>query len=625
MVVEFPGQGNELIQLTDEQLYDRMSIFRTDWVQTPTKYTFEQIKTSKLGVEVRRRAKADLFFLAKYFIGFEGKKNDKITERTHRRVCELFVKKDCSKSIGDQDHRKERMLLYPRGSLKSFLDVIDAIQWILNFPNIRILILSGVQSLATEFLETLKQRFARAQEGELPSFMNLFFEEFCIDPSQWANQFEFTTPQRTNKDLAQPTVYATSNESTVTGKHFDVLKCDDLVHADNSGSEVALNRCWRNYNINRKTRMLYGYLDLIGTRYDDMDAYGRVLQANIGDIVHESGTCWDYYENKTTGLLILIGRAWELKKEALEKTPESLGPDDYELLFPELLGYRELKYEQGLNEVEFEGQYLLNPRPKTHITFERSLLLKKTKPVQELPHFGPVTITWDFAFSKKKGRDFSTASVIIHDDKNRMYVVDLVRDRFKPLQLAQAVVMLAKKWAPVIIGIENAGASQMLEPTILSEAKKHGPEVLAICQRIDWFSVDTNLDAKKSRMRALHPYIVQDELFFSAALPHLNTLYDEFEKCLNAVSGHDDIPDVISQQPRYRPRVQVMVEKNEIPIMGTDTAKYNLIFEEGADPFGRLGHYVPPVTPPTAEEQSDMQAEVPISGLDTMLGSGLCG
>src|SRR5437660_2231467 len=103
----------------------------------------EDLKKYEIYASTRQRAKTDLFFLAKYVLG-----KDMMEEGTHRRVCDFFIQKDETISIGEQSWIKERLLLYPRGGFKSTIDVCDAVQWILNFPNIRILFLTATDDLA---------------------------------------------------------------------------------------------------------------------------------------------------------------------------------------------------------------------------------------------------------------------------------------------------------------------------------------------------------------------------------------------------------------------------------------------------------------------------------------------
>src|SRR5258708_35351061 len=95
--------------------------------------------------------------------------------------------------------------------------------------------------------------------------------------------------------------------------------------------------------------------------------------------------------------------------------------------------------EYHFDELTCEGQYNQNPRALAVTTFDRPLLLRHTVPFMELPLQGPVSITWDFAFSKKTGSDYSTASVAIYNDTRKLFIIDLLRARYKPMKLAIAV------------------------------------------------------------------------------------------------------------------------------------------------------------------------------------------
>ena len=607
----------EFQTLSNDDLYKIMVQARVDYKK---KFPLpEPVKE-----EVRRRAKQDLFFLAKYFIGFGGEINHLIMESTHRRVCDLFVKKDASKEIGEQDDRKERLLLYPRGSFKSTIDNADTVQWVLNFPDIRILFLTAADDLAVSFLDEAKKQFVINLEDL--SFMNLFFPEFCVAEDKLGNAYEFTTPMR-KIERKEPTIMASSIGSTLSGFHFDVIKADDAVSNKNSESEEQCQKVTKNFHINRKMLMAFGYLDLIGTRYDDMDLYGDAIEKNVGELKTERGPCWELVDNLSTGFRILIGRGVVVKPEFVEKgiTFADATEEQCDLIFPEYLTFAFLKKEYHKDEISFEGQINQNPRQKVNAVFDKALLLKHTVPYTQIPVNGLISITWDFAFSRQKGRDYSTASVVMHNDKAQMFVVDLVRERFTPNALAKKVVELAARWRPFVIGIERASGSDFLEGSIIAEAKKlDRPEVLAVCSKIDWFTPDQQKDAKRTRMASLHPWLVNDQLFFAAHLQHLEVLYDEFGRCLSS-HHHDDIPDVISQQPRYAPRVALMIEKKEIQTWNREDAAWNLLFEENCDEYGRPGMgYVPPVDlgPPVPDSPP---AESSHPDLPPMLGSGLTG
>lgn len=636
--------------IPDDVLYQ--FIKRTDtWenLRSVSSLGLEVLLKAPLVQEVRRRSKADLFWLSKYFLWEttpEGEGQDIsqswITEDVHRRVCDLFIKKDDTKSIAQQDVvYKKRLILYPRGSLKSSIDMCDVIQWILNFPQIRILYYTAAKDLAAGFVSQTRGHFLIHPEE--PTLMNVFFPEFCVTESQLGNEYEFNCPVWLAKRIkrVEPTLLASSVESAVAGKHFELIKADDAVSDKNSENEDQCKKVSRNISKTSKTLRGFGYFDKIGTRYHDSDDYGTTLDKyNIGsEIEYEhgpsgvAGPVWEIISNKAAGLKILIGRgivikperAQELTAQNIPVTYKNAGEDGVHLLFPQHQGFSWCLKEYADNEEVFEGQINQNPRPPSRITFDRPLLLRQTRNFQEMPIYGPISQTWDFAFSKKKGRDYTTGSAVLWDKEGRFYVIDLIRQRFTPTELGKAVVDFAKKHRPFKIRIEDASGSRLIEPTIIRMAEETKDEyIIKICSTIEWFPPDNQIDAKRTRMASLHPWLVQDRMRFANYLPQINIVYDEFERCLVS-PRHDDIPDVISQQIPCAPAVRQMMVKNEVSAFSRDEVDWNIMFEE-ADAFGRIGMgYNPPPIVQTIEVEEDTQPDVPVAGWDPILGAGLFG
>jgi phage terminase large subunit-like protein len=612
--------------------------------------------TQDFAIETRRRSKADLYFLSRYILWetnpeSAGKqfKDNLILEHVHRRLCDMFVKKDDSKSVAEQDKFcKERMVLYPRGSMKSTIDVYDTVQWILNFPNIRVLFLTAADDLAVGFVDETKGHFVEHLYEK--SLMNLFFPEFCITEKELGAEarMEFTCPvwRRQGKVRRERTVMSASITATLSGLHFEVIKGDDVISNRNSENEDQCKKVIKQINLSiRKMLRPYGYFDAIGTRYADEDYYGEIIEKNVGDLRRETGPCWERVENLTTGLKILIGRAWEIKPEFVRQletgvlTYSVLTEEHYDLLFPESLTYSFLRQEQARDELSFEGQYNQNPRPASSTPFPRTLLVKNTVAFQDMPFRGPISQTWDFAFSKKKGRDYSTASCAVWNDKGQCFITDLIRGRFLHNDLAKAVVDFAMKWRPFVIGVEDAGGSRFLEPAIIAEAQRTGqPQVIAVCSKIDWVIPDNQKDSKKMRMATLHPWLMNDRLKFAAYLPHLDALYSEFERCLHS-HHHDDIPDVISRQPKYAPAMASLIRTSDMPTGTRADAAWHLMFEEGyASPFtgfllehnpetGQLMWQTQPLPNPIVAPgpERGVPTETVMPGMDAILGAGIIG
>lgn len=643
---------NALVQLHEgydkiphEDLYTYLVENRQDLINE-AKLGVTRIPDSKLGKEVRRRCKADLFWMARYFTwitnpisegGFKSFTENIFDEQYYRVVSDLFIQKNDSKRINEQSDIKTRMLLWPRGGAKSTFDHVDTVQWILNFPSMRILYLTATVDLAEGFVGEIKGHFYFKPED--PSWMNLFFPEFCVEEGKAGAANVFICPVYAAKKTGrkEPTVIASSVGKAKAGWRYELIKADDAVSDTNSVTSEQCTKISGQLFLAEKVLALGGlYVDYIGTRYADEDHYGVILDQNVGDnIVKTEGHGWVQYVNPDTLTKILVGKAIQIKPDVairLEQlgkpvTYQEAGPDGCILLLPHLMDFKWCMGDMTKDEKSFEGQRNQNPRPASQVEFTRKLLLENTIPYFEMPSSGVVTQVWDFAFSKKKGSDFSTGCSIMWSEKDELdkdgkktgqkttvgHVQEIIRDRFNHITLAQAVVGLAERHRPMVIGVENVGGSHFLTEQIKAEAiRKRDIGLTQVCGNIDWFSPDNQKDAKKVRMRSLYPLFVQGRLKLASYCTEpkfkIDVVYAEFEKCLTS-HHHDDIPDVISMQLRYQPRAYLaIVENNEAMITHVD-AGWNLIFEDGTDQFGRLGMGMSSLPLNPAEEDMSFEEE----------------
>lgn len=640
-----------------------------DWTSVSHDDLYEYIDTNREGLialsergvlkdqvwakEVVRRCKQDLEWLAGYFTHETNPETaghpisaNMIRDENVGPFFNFFVKKDDSKTIPEQDTIKNRLLLYPRGSMKSSTGLVDLVQWILNFPEIRILIMTAADDLAVAVLDETKGHFlVKVYE---PSLMNIFFPEFCVEEKNLGDMYTFTCPVWARRQMKrrEATIMATSITSTMSGFHFEVIHTDDIVSNRNAENDEQCASINKKFKINKKMLRPYGYCTKIGTRYHDADMYGLEIENNVGELQTITGPGWELTKNETASSLILIGHAITIKPEVREQlvkkgVPPHLhyqeaGPDGCVLVIPKVLSYARLLSEynsdktgQRQEEGTFEGQMNQNPMPEEEAVFDMPLLLKSTVPLHEMPYRGPITHTWDFAFTGSKFRDFTTGASVIWNEKSQGFVNDLIRDRFpNPTSIAKAVVDMAVKHHPQVIGIEDAAGSRFIEPTIIAEAYKTGdPFVIAVCSRIDWIKPDNQKDAKKIRMAALEPLLRDGFLKFSYYLPYLKILYEEFMRCQVNIRRNNDIPDVISFQPRYAPRMITQIKEQGIPSWSREEAAYNLIYEENTDPWGRIG--AGGVNTMVLGEEprfaQDLQAQSYAAGLDNVLGGGLIG
>ena len=183
---------------------------------------------------------------------------DGTTHNTHEEICnDFFVRKDPTVQTFKQfaqsyvDH-KQRLLLVPRGGFKSSIDMADTVQWIICYPDVTIIILTGVLQLAKDFVGEIKG-FFKLEEGtvenvnlfetkkaikpktlddDTPFMFQVLFAEHCISEDD-GKEAEFDTPASSVQGTGA-TVWAASIDQNLSGWHAGIMKLDDVVTNENS-------------------------------------------------------------------------------------------------------------------------------------------------------------------------------------------------------------------------------------------------------------------------------------------------------------------------------------------------------------------------------------------------------
>lgn len=530
-------------------------------------------------IGLRRRAQTDLFFLGTKVLGKPW------VEQPHREMCEHFVHKNPDLPFYEQDALKERLLMEPRGSFKSTVDIVDAVQWTICFPDVRILVLTAADDLSTAFVDEYKNYFI-FPEGADPTQFQKLFPDFRVAPGREKGpEGEFVCPART-RFRKEPTIWSASILSTLPGWHCDVMKSDDVVTDKNAEESRQREKVIRKLEAATKLVDPGGYIEYIGTPSHAGDAYGRLEE-----------------ESSPGELKVLRRAAWWPKPGYEGQKPQNLPPENVELLFEKdaegtpRLSYKFLKRKS--RQRDFVPQYLCIANEDDEITFPKDLLEQRTIGWEQLPKKLIYYISWDFAYSRQKKRDYSVGTVGALDEQNRLYIIDIYRERYLPDDLAFKVAESCRAYMPRLVLIENSNGAEFLVPTIRRQAEAIGLQILPL----DIFKVDNKPDAKRVRISALQPLLKGGRLFFLDTVSYLEDLYREFNRY--GSDSHDDIPDCVSHFQRILPL------QPEAP---PDPQAVALVFEklrekELEDMLFGNGNYAPP-PPPPSEPEPETPAEV---------------
>lgn len=174
---------------------------------------------------------------------------------------------------------RRRLLLDSRSFLKTTINCIShGIQWILNYPDMSILLLMGSGDRASAVLDEMKNHFKYN-----PRFRQLF-PDYCPTKNieEWGTMNQFTTEARSNMALQkEPTVMTASVEKGAASYHFHLIKFSDIVDENNiQGNGLEMVRKKFDISLNLLINPRY-WIDVEGTRYHFADTYGKIIDREL--------------------------------------------------------------------------------------------------------------------------------------------------------------------------------------------------------------------------------------------------------------------------------------------------------------------------------------------------------
>lgn len=488
-------------------------------------------------LEERERAKRDKLYLATQVLGYD------FQPEVHAELFEQYVQFDGSKAYKLQSDIKSRMILWPRGHFKTTSITVEIIQTILNFPNIRIVIMQGGLSNTQAWLSEIKAHFLGTATG---SRLMELFPEFCTGAKgkvSRGNAMSWTTPARTDGKLRQATITVASSKALTTGLHFDVGFFDDLVNQNNYRNPKLLEKVAEEFKMFIPLIDPGGYRYVTGTRYAFRDLYQKILELNKTQNTWTISikNCWT-----DDGKGVRFPQFTNAKGEIHGFTRESL---------------KEIEIEQGLEM--FACQYLNQPvhgklqifsaelvngcllsaqDPKT-LGFHQALGIPEIYPLPQEKVYellGPSILVIDLASSKKSDRDHSVIFCGKADNYGRPFIVECRGDRWDSHTLAMNVIEMAMLHRPMRIMIEGTAAGKYAMDYIQLSARMQG-----VFLPLDLIPVNNQKDAKNFRISAIVAPMKKKQIIFFDNLARWSMIFEQFTQFDPNRDQHDDYPDTI--------------------------------------------------------------------------------
>lgn len=472
------------------------------------------------------------------------------------------------------------ILLDPRGFFKTFTNILDTVQWIINCPDIRILIMSGTYKLTKQFLGLAKGKFF-LPPGRRPTKFHLLFPEYVDRSSDGDSDQPLEYPGR-NLESPDPTLGIMSLGSNLSGFHCDILKFDDIVTDENSNTEDTREALKDKANGAINLLMPWGWHDVIGTRYFPDDYYGRTL-----DKFNESPDDFN--------LKFFARPAWTVKqefKQVEERSLYELTEDMVTLTFPEHVNWKKLRILLRESEKSFRCQQLNQPvwGDASSVKFERILLeAAKNRSLAEIDarKDGYVYGAIDLAKENKQFSDFTAIAIckIFQDGKTPfdpltesfdeyllrqssgkwiMVILDCQFGKWSQTEIANRISEMNNRWRPQSWSGEDTGGLESFKEKIVNTCL----ERFGNWPNIIWRPPNNSENAKRNRIKGLEQLLRSNRLFFLIESRWNSEVFDELEKYKGQKSTRyfkDDVPDVLAQLTDRIPR-HVHISKQELEL-----------------------------------------------------------
>jgi predicted phage terminase large subunit-like protein len=507
-------------------------------------------------LELRDRARKDLFWLGK-----EVFKKD-FVPHVHQIVCDQFVQKnfegyfpegytlgDVHNAIKKQERfdaegnpTREAIILDPRGFYKSTIDSVDCVQWMINVPDIRILIMAADHKIGSSLMKEIKGYLHLPKGGDFTDF-HLLFPEYIVRGKDGTSSTPLTLSCRGHFQRF-PSLWFNSIESGLSGWHCDVKKSDDVVNDENCVDTDVRESL--NTKIDGADNLLdeWGISDNIGTRYygDPVpDWYGlRIKKAS------EPGN----------GVKYFCRACWTIKPEFVDVPLKELTEDMVILTFPEKATFKSLRKKLLQNDIQFRCQQLNEPAGSDKdnpykVSFDEDSLRRHLYQKEGVPQHGEIFICWDWAPTAGSKSDFSAGVVgkvyKCPDGRDGLVILEVVCDKWSQYELALQIIGLNKKWNPKRTLIERSMGAESLAIHLQNLAAK-----LGVSFDPYWAKPSTEHHAKRNRIKGLEILLKEDRLFFVSG-HWIEQTFDQLTRYTGETKTrgrHDDIPDAMSYFPK---------------------------------------------------------------------------
>lgn len=160
----------------------------------------------------------------------------------------------------------------------------------------------------------------------------------------------------------------------------------------------------------------------------------------------------------------------------------------------------------------------------------------------------------DPAISKKTTADFTAIVTIAIDYLNRIFILEITRERLDPIETIQAIFAHYVKWQPIYVGIETTAYQKALKFFLEQEKRREK----SIVQSMQIVEIKPTID-KVTKITKLQPFYAIASVFHNSDDHNTPVLEQELLRFPKGV--HDDVADCVSNVIEIMVPIQKTVER----------------------------------------------------------------
>lgn len=485
----------------------------------------------------RNKGRKDIFFLCNEILGYKD-----INRPIHGQMANNVQKFHGCDEIIDPDNgsvmsstprvplwelkgNRRTLTLAPRGSLKTTFKIAHSIQWILNYPDVRILWNMSADTRAREIATEILSHFRFNEK------FRFYYPEYCPaadKAADWGSMEYFNVPNRKVYRRA-PTVSFASVGKIIAGPHYEVVIHSDIVDKNNCNTAGGLQSVLNHFRFciplleSSEIKPYTGWCDIEGTVYDFGDVYSHILEMKASG--HPEWQVWSVVQ---------------VDAEADSKNKVSYWPSR----FP---WERLMSIKEEVGPVAYSANYRQRPVPEGGGLTDKIDIKSWTKVIKPMLPTMRLHCTIDLhGMEDNLGNDYTVLNVSGFMTNGQVVCLDIRRGHYSPFDVIDLFFELDKTWGGKILDwkIEKDAHARVLAPFLKREMEV----------RKRWLNIvplkrDTHT-SKPQRIKGLQSWFAGRVLSFSDSIVCLDTVLLEIRQFPKG--RHDDILDTLADHMQNR-------------------------------------------------------------------------